>query len=71
MSTVQLENYCDVTAQFSANRGRKLWKAINAKQKQVAKVCSNVTQQFKNSVELVETKQPFMGDILLKGTIQN
>ncbi len=41
---------------FFATEVEKLWKATNAKQKQIAIVCNNNTQILKNSVELVGNK---------------
>ena len=48
--------YCNATARFFFNRAWKLWKAKNAKQKQMVTVRNNVTQLLKNSVEFVGIK---------------
>ena len=49
--------FCNVTAQvFLPTEVGKLWKAINAKHKQMTTVRNNVTQLFKNSVEFAGNK---------------
>ena len=44
----------------------KLWKAINAKQKQIAIVCRNVTQ----ILNLLETNQTIIRDISAHDSLQ-